>query len=74
MRRQAILPLVLALILTAGPSRVLAQDGKVVLKSRAPFSRVAAALERMIADQNMGLVCHTDPQQGADPDPPRREP
>jgi len=43
----------------------LAQDVKVVLTSRAPFARVAAALEQAITDQQMGLVCHANAQQGA---------
>lgn len=45
----------LALALLAGCSTVaLAQDGKVVLTSKAPFARVAAALEQAIADQQIG--------------------
>lgn len=65
MRRRGILPFALALILAAGPTAALAQDGKVVLTSKAPFPRVAAALEQAIADQRMGLVCHANAQQGA---------
>ena len=65
MRRWGILPFALALILAAGPTAALAQDGKVVLTSKAPFPRVAAALEQAIADQRMGLVCHANAQQGA---------
>lgn len=33
--------------------------------SRAPFPRVAEALERAIAEQKMVLVCHADAQRGA---------
>jgi uncharacterized protein (DUF302 family) len=55
----------IALILVARPPAVLAQDGKVVLTSKAPFAKVAATLEKAIADQGLGLVCHTDPQQAA---------
>lgn len=57
---------VLALALLAGitPS-ALAQEGKVALTSKAPFARVAVALEQAIADQRMGLVCHANAQQGA---------
>lgn len=57
---------VLSLALVAGHSAAaLVQDGKVVLTSRAPFAKVAAALEQAIADQRMGLVCHANAQQGA---------
>ena len=57
---------VLALALLVGPPTLaLAQEGRVVLASKAPFARVAAALEQAIADQRMGLVCHANAQQGA---------
>lgn len=57
---------VFALLLSAGHSAVaLAQASTVVLTSKAPFARVAAALEQAIADQRMGLVCHANAQQGA---------
>ena len=58
--------LVLALTLSAvSAPRALAQDGKVVLTSKAPFAKVATALEQAIADQRMGLVCHANAKQGA---------
>jgi uncharacterized protein (DUF302 family) len=57
---------ILALVLIAGHSTVaLAQGDKMVLTSKAPFARIAAALEQAIADQRMGLVCHANAQQGA---------
>ncbi|MBI2527100.1 MAG: DUF302 domain-containing protein [Candidatus Rokubacteria bacterium] len=33
--------------------------------SRAPFARVAEALEQAIAEQKMALVCHANAQRGA---------
>ena len=57
---------VLSLALLAGNSAAaFAEEGKVVLVSKAPFPKVAAALEQAIADQKMGLVCHANAQQGA---------
>lgn len=56
--------LALALITVVVPP-VFAQDRKVVLTSKAPFARVATALEKAIEDQRMGLVCHANAQQGA---------
>ena len=56
--------LALALVLASAPLAV-AQDGRVVLTSKAPFARVATALEQAIAEQRMGLVCHANAQQGA---------
>lgn len=56
----------LALMLFAGsPPLAFAQEDKVVLTSKAPFAKVATALEQAIADQRMGLVCHANAQQGA---------
>lgn len=55
----------LLLFLAGASTAALAQDGKAVLPSKAPFARVAAALEQAIADQQMGLVCHANAQQGA---------
>jgi uncharacterized protein (DUF302 family) len=37
----------------------------VTARSRAPFAKVAEALEQAITDQKMALVCHTDAQKGA---------
>ncbi|MBI4607790.1 MAG: DUF302 domain-containing protein [Candidatus Rokubacteria bacterium] len=66
MRSRLLGPLSCALALIASPMTVaLAQDGKVALTSKAPFARVAEALERAVADQRMGLVCHANAQQGA---------
>lgn len=42
-----------------------AQDGRVTLKSTAPFGRVAEALERAVTDEKMALVCHANAQRGA---------
>lgn len=41
------------------------QEGRVTGVSRAPFARVAAALEKAIADEKMALVCHANAQSGA---------
>ncbi len=65
MRRLGCFLVVLGLVLIAGGPTALAQEGRVVLASRAPFGKVAAALEQAVADQKMGLVCHADAQQGA---------
>jgi uncharacterized protein (DUF302 family) len=47
------------------PSPALAQDGRITVKSAAPFGRVAEALERAVADEKMGLVCHANAQRAA---------
>jgi uncharacterized protein (DUF302 family) len=52
-----------ALIIPAVPGT--AQDGRVTFASKAPFTKVAEALEKAIADQNMGLVCQANAQRGA---------
>lgn len=49
--------------LTALPAH--AQDARITAVSRAPFQKVAEALERAIAEQKMGLVCHANAQRGA---------
>lgn len=49
--------------LTALPAH--AQDARIAAVSRAPFQKVAEALERAIAEQKMGLVCHANAQRGA---------
>ena len=41
------------------------QEGRVNGASRAPFARVAAALEKAITDEKMALVCHANAQGGA---------
>lgn len=52
-----------ALVIPAAPG--IAQDGRITLISKAPFAKVAEALEKAIADQNMGLVCQANAQRGA---------
>ncbi|MBI4587398.1 MAG: DUF302 domain-containing protein [Candidatus Rokubacteria bacterium] len=52
-----------ALVIPAPPG--IAQDGRITLISKASFATVAEALEKAIADQNMGLVCHANAQRGA---------
>lgn len=42
-----------------------AQEGRVTMKSTAPFARVAEALERAITEEKMGLVCHANAQRAA---------
>jgi uncharacterized protein (DUF302 family) len=42
-----------------------AQDARITTVSRAPFQKVAEALERAIAEEKMGLVCHANAQRGA---------
>ena len=49
--------------LTAVPA--YAQDARITAVSRAPFQKVAEALERAIAEEKMGLVCHANAQRGA---------
>lgn len=50
-------------LLAAVPA--LAQDGRVTAVSRAPFQKVAEALEQAITEQKMALVCHANAQAGA---------
>jgi len=49
--------------LTAVPAH--AQDARITALSRAPFQKVAEALERAITEAKMGLVCHANAQRGA---------
>ncbi len=49
--------------LTAIPAH--AQDARTTSVSRAPFQKVAEALERAITEEKMGLVCHANAQRGA---------
>src|SRR5262245_43727115 len=42
-----------------------AQDARLTAVSRASFQKVAEALERAIAEEKMGLVCHANAQRGA---------
>jgi uncharacterized protein (DUF302 family) len=55
--------MLLAVVLSAVPA--WAQEGRVTLASRAPFARVAEALEQAVAAQRMVLVCHANAQRGA---------
>lgn len=67
MRRFMFAALALALAGSAGPGAgpATAQDGRVTAVSRAPFQKVAEALEQAIVEQKMALVCHANAQQGA---------
>ena len=62
-----IVRLVAAIIVTAAlaASPALAQDGRVTAVSRAPFPKVAEALEKAVAEHKMALVCHANAQKGA---------
>ncbi|MFQ5947162.1 MAG: DUF302 domain-containing protein [Anaerolineae bacterium] len=53
------------LVLAVGLPVARAEEGKVVLSSKASFSKVAAAMLKAITNQGMGLVCHANAQQGA---------
>jgi len=64
MRRWTIVAVTVIAWVSAAPT-VLAQEGRVTARSRAPFARVAEALEQAITDQKMALVCHADAQKGA---------
>jgi len=62
-----IVRLVAAIVVTAAlaASPALAQDGRVTAVSRAPFPKVAEALEKAVAEHKMALVCHANAQKGA---------
>ena len=47
------------------PTHGSAQEGRVTMKSSAPFGRVAEALEGAITEEKMGLVCHANAQRAA---------
>ena len=47
------------------PTPAAAQDGRITVKSTAPFGRVAEALERAVTEEKMGLVCHANAQRAA---------
>jgi uncharacterized protein (DUF302 family) len=55
--------LVVSALPAAAPA--LAEDGRLNAVSRAPFQKVAAALQEAIAEQKMALVCHANAQAGA---------
>ncbi len=63
MRGLSLPVVVFATIVAALPA--VAQDGRVTLTSKAPFARVAEALEKAVGDNKMALVCHANAQQGA---------
>ncbi len=62
-RTVSLLLVAAALVIPAAPGT--AQEGRITFTSKAPFPKVAEALEKAIADQNMGLVCHANAQKGA---------
>jgi uncharacterized protein (DUF302 family) len=47
------------------PTQGAAQDGRITVKSTAPFGQVAEALERAVTEEKMALVCHANAQRGA---------
>lgn len=63
MRRFPFALLAIALIAWTTPAG--AQGGHVTAVSRAPFQKVAEALEQAVAEQKMALVCHANAQAGA---------
>lgn len=62
-----IVRLVAAAVFTAALaiSPALAQDGRVTAMSRAPFQKVAEALDKAVTDHKMAVVCHANAQRGA---------
>lgn len=62
-----IVRIVAAVVFTAAlaVSPALAQDGRISAVSRAPFPKVAEALEKAVAEHKMALVCHANAQKGA---------
>ena len=62
-----IVRLVAAVVFTAAlaVSPAMAQDGRVTAVSRAPFPKVAEALEKAVTDHKMAVVCHANAQRGA---------
>ena len=63
--RALVLVVLSSSVLGGLPSPALAQDGRITVKSTAPFGQVAEALERAVADEKMGLVCHANAQRAA---------
>ncbi len=63
MRAISLSVIAFATVILAVP--VAAQEGKVTLTSKAPFAKVAEALEKAIGEQKMALVCRANAQQGA---------
>jgi uncharacterized protein (DUF302 family) len=63
---RALRALVLAALCSAvAETPALAQNGRITVTSKAPFGRVAEALERAVTDEKMALVCHANAQRGA---------
>lgn len=65
MSARSIIVLTTALVLFQTATRAAGPDSRETAVSRAPFARVAEALERAIAEENMVLVCHANAQRGA---------
>jgi uncharacterized protein (DUF302 family) len=62
-----IVRLVAAVAFTAAlaVSPALAQDGRITATSRAPFHKVAEALEKAVTEHKMAVVCHANAQRAA---------
>ena len=65
MSARSIIALTTALVLFQTAARAAGPDSRETAVSRASFARVAEALEKAIAQENMVLVCHADAQRGA---------
>jgi len=65
LRATVIAPIVLMCLGWVSGLPAQAQDARITTVSRAPFQKVAAALEQAIAEQKMALVCHANAQRGA---------
>ncbi len=65
LRAPVIAPVVLMCLGWVSGLPAQAQDARITTVSRAPFQKVAAALEQAIAEQKMALVCHANAQRGA---------
>jgi uncharacterized protein (DUF302 family) len=63
--RALVLVVLSSAVLSGLPSPAVAQADRITVKSTAPFGRVAEALERAVADEKMGLVCHANAQRAA---------
>ena len=53
------------LVLVAYAAPTAAQPPRLTAVARAPFAKVASALEQAVADHKMGLVCHANAQRAA---------
>ena len=65
MHRRSVGLVVLLLALSGGLPPAVAQDARITATSRAPFAKVAQALEAAVGEEKMGLVCHANAQAGA---------